>query len=119
MARFGGWWTGFYKRAGEGALAMAEEVAVEQVARDGGAVEGEEQAIAPRRCLMQRAGHELLADAGLACDEHRDVRLRDAPRRGEQVAHDRRGADEAELLFGGIGGPRTSREVSSRQRSIR
>ena len=56
--------------AGEGALHMAEDLAFQQVARDGGAVDGDERLVATAAELVQGIGAELLAGAALAGDEH-------------------------------------------------
>ena len=61
-------------RAGEGALLVAEELALEQLARQRGAVELDERALAARALLVDRARDELLAGAGLALDQHGAVR---------------------------------------------
>ena len=58
-------------RAGEGALLVAEELALEQLARDRGAVDRDERARRARRArLVDGARDQLLAGAGLAGDEH-------------------------------------------------
>ena len=79
---------------------MAEQVAVDQLAWNGGAVERQPRPLVPRRRLMHGAGEQLLADTGFAGDEHGDVRGGDAPRGLDQVGHRIRGVDEAELLLG-------------------
>ena len=58
------------ERAGEGALLVAEQLAFEQVRRNGAAVDGHERGVCPRRQLVQVPGRQLLAGAGLAEDEH-------------------------------------------------
>ncbi len=63
----------------EGALVVAEELRLEERARDGAAVDRDERAGAPRRAAMDREGDELLAGARLARDEHRGVGGRDLP----------------------------------------
>ena len=55
-------------RAGERAAAMAEQLAVGQLARRGGAVVGQERRRAARRADMNRARDQLLAGAALAGD---------------------------------------------------
>ena len=52
--------------AGEGAAAVAEELAFEQVAWDGGAVEGDEGLLGSVREVMNGAGEDFLAGAALA-----------------------------------------------------
>jgi len=61
---------------------MAEQLALDQGLGQGGAVQADEGLVAPGRALVQRLRHQLLADPGLAGDQHR------------QVA----GADQVELL---------------------
>ena len=51
--------------AGEGAASVPEELALEEVLRDGRAVDGLEAPLAPREAV-ERAGHDLLAGARLA-----------------------------------------------------
>ena len=63
-------------RAGERALLVAEELALEQRGRERRAVDAHERPLAARQ-LVQRLGQHLLADAGLAEDEHVDARLGD------------------------------------------
>ena len=55
--------------AGEGAAAVAGELAVEHVARDGGGVEGDEHLRGARRGVVDDVGEDLLAGARLAGDE--------------------------------------------------
>ena len=53
-------------RPGEGALLVAEQLALQQRLRDGGTVEGQERRLGPRAVLVDGAGHQLLARAALA-----------------------------------------------------
>jgi len=55
--------------AGEGALGVAEELALEDALGQGAAVEGDEAALAPPAVVVEGAGDELLACAALAVDE--------------------------------------------------
>ncbi len=70
-------------RAGEGAFLVTEELALEQRLRNGRAVEAQERAALALRALVNRLGEHLLADAGFAQEEDRNVALRGA--RGERV----------------------------------
>jgi hypothetical protein len=63
--------------AGERALLVAEELALDQIARDRGAVHADERLVLARAVLVERARDELLAGAALARDEHRARRVRD------------------------------------------
>ena len=58
-------------RAGERALAVAEELGLEQVLGDRAAVDRHERHRAAHADFVDRAGDELLAGARLAGDEHR------------------------------------------------
>ena len=60
-------------RAGEGALLVAEELGLEQVLRQRGAVHRDEGLRRPRAVGVDGAGDQLLAGAGLA--QHEDVGL--------------------------------------------
>ena len=58
--------------AGKGPLHMAEQLAFQQLRRDGGAVEGH-KGPHPAGELMQGAGHQLLAGAGLPLHQYGGV----------------------------------------------
>ena len=60
-------------RTGEGAALVPEELALQQLARDRRAVDLDERAALAHRLLVDRARDHVLARAGLAHDEHRDV----------------------------------------------
>ena len=60
-------------RAGEAAAAMAEQLAVGELARRGRAVVGQERGGAARRADVDGARDQLLAGAALAGDQHRQV----------------------------------------------
>ena len=64
--------------AGEGALLVAEQLALQQVLGDGGAVDGQERRLGPQAVLVDGAGDQLLAGAALAGDQDGDVLGRDA-----------------------------------------
>src|SRR5438105_6398083 len=57
-------------RPGEGAPGVAEELALQELGGDGGAVERHEEALAPRAQAVDRARHQLLAGARLAGQQH-------------------------------------------------
>src|SRR5882672_5098760 len=65
------------RRAGERALLVTEQLALEQVLRQGGAVLRDEEAIAPSGSIVERRGDELLSAPRLAFDEHRDAGVGD------------------------------------------
>ena len=56
---------------GEGAALMAEQLVLDEVGRQRGAVQLDERPGGPSAATMQRLGHQLLAGAGLADDQHR------------------------------------------------
>ena len=62
-------------RAGEGALLVAEQDRFDQVLRQRAAIDGDERLAAPIGGALDGARHQLLADARLAFDQHRNVRL--------------------------------------------
>src|SRR5262249_24084168 len=90
--------------AGEGALAVAEELALEHLARDRGAVEGDEGPAAAAGGAVDRAREDFLAGAGLAGQEHSDVGGRDAARDREELGHLLRDP-EAAVGLERVGGP--------------
>src|SRR6185503_10914820 len=73
--------------AGEGAAAVAKELAFEEVAGDGGAVEGDEGLVRAAREFMDGAGEDLLARAALAGDQDVDVGPGDLASVSHQLAH--------------------------------
>src|SRR5205814_884140 len=74
---------------GERAALVAEELALEQILRDGAAVHGDERAAAPARPAMDGARDELFADAALARDERGRLVVRDLRDRLEDRLHRR------------------------------
>ena len=81
-------------RTGERASLMAEQLALQQLGRNGRGVERHERLARARGLVVQGARDQLLAGAGLAGDQHRQRRLRQAADRAEQPAHGRRVADQ-------------------------
>src|SRR4029078_10661228 len=71
-------------RAREGATLVTEELALEQRLREGRAVHAQHRLRRARRELVDAAREHFLADAGLAEDEHADVRRGDALDEGPQ-----------------------------------
>ena len=80
--------------AGEGALLVAEQLALQQVLRDGRAVEGQERRLGSGAVLVDGAGDQFLAGAALAGDQHRHVLGGDAADGLVDLAHGRAGADD-------------------------
>ena len=60
---------------GVGAFLNAEQFGLNQIGRDGGAVDGHERLIGALAALMHTACNHLLANAGLAQQQHRDLAL--------------------------------------------
>ncbi len=73
--------------AGERAAPMAEQLALEQVARHRGAVERDERLLRARREVVDGAGEDFLAGAAFAGDQDRDVGSRDLACGRHHVAH--------------------------------
>ena len=90
--------------AGEGALLVAEQLALQQGLRDGGAVEGQERRLGPGAVLVDGAGDQFLAGAALAGDQHRHVLGGDAADGLVDLAHGRAGADDGAVHVGVRGG---------------
>src|SRR6185369_11429144 len=82
------------RRAGERALLVSEELALEQRLRKGGAMNRDERLVLARALLVDRARDQLLAGAGLAAHEHGRVARRDLLDRREDIAHRLRAANE-------------------------
>ena len=76
--------------AGEGAPLVAEQFRFEQIAGNRGGVDGDEGRVAARAVAMQSTGHEFLAAAGFAGDQHRRVGLGEPADRAKDLLHGRR-----------------------------
>ena len=87
-------------RAGEGALLVAEQLALDQLARDRGHVDRDERPGAALAEIVQRAGDQLLAGAALAGDHDRQVGAHQPGDRAVDLLHRRRAADQRQLLLG-------------------
>ncbi len=74
---------------GEGALAVAEELGLEQGLGDRTAVDRDEGLRRPRALRVDRARDELLAGAGLAADQHRRHAARDLVDQRAHLLHRR------------------------------
>jgi hypothetical protein len=72
---------------GEGALLVAEELALDQVVGNGRAVDRDEGLAGPVAVLPDRARHQLLAGAALAGDHDGDVARRDLADDLEDLLH--------------------------------
>ncbi len=74
-------------RAGEGAFHGAEELAFDQFARQGGAIDLDDLALAARAESMDEVGDHFLAGSALAGNQHGHIAGRDALDRAHDVAH--------------------------------
>ena len=77
-------------RAREGALLVAEQLGLQQLAREPGAVEVDERLVGARPVLVEPAREHALARARLALDQHGHGRGDHARRLRGQLADDRR-----------------------------
>ena len=86
--------------AGEGALLVAEQLALQQRLGDGGAVQRQERRLRPRPVVVDGAGDELLAGAALAGDQDRDVLRGDAADGLVDLTHRRAAAEDRAIRVG-------------------
>src|SRR5207249_3094095 len=77
----------FGRGTGEGALGMAEELDLEQLLGNGGAVEHREAAFAPGTHPMDGADQNFLAGAALTSDEHGSIVTSYSTSQIEEIAH--------------------------------
>src|SRR5439155_1256823 len=73
-------------RAGEGALLVAEELALEELLGKRYAIDGDERPCGPRAPRMNRARQHFLAGAALAEQQHRTLALRGPARLIDELA---------------------------------
>ena len=83
--------------AGEGALLVAEQLALQQRLGERRAVEADERPLLARAGEVDGAGDQLLADAALAADEHRGPARRRAGDLLRDAVHHFAGADDLAL----------------------
>src|SRR5207302_238774 len=81
-------------RAGERALVVTEQLALEELRRDRAAVDHDERAVLALALDVHGLGRDLLAGPGLALDQHRRIRCGCALEDREHAGHLRRGADQ-------------------------
>ena len=80
---------------------------------------GDERAAAALAEIVQRPRHQLLAGAGLAGDQHREVGAHQPGDDPVDLLHRRRAADDRQLLLGQAGSPgATARVPRLRQRAL-
>ena len=77
---------------------MAEQLGLDQIARDRRHVDRHEGAVAPLAVIVQRARNQFLAGTGLARDHHREVGLHQAREQPVDFLHRRRAADQRNAL---------------------
>ena len=104
--------------AGEGALLVAEELALQQVFGDRGAVDRDEGRVAPVRLHVDVARHHLLAGAAFAGDQDRGVGRRDLVGEADHGLHRRVADDEVGLVVGDGGEDRGDQLGVGRQRDV-
>jgi hypothetical protein len=80
-------------RAGEGALFVAEQLGLEQILRDGGAVDRDEGPAGAAAGGVDAAGEQLLAGTAGAEQHHRHAGIGDPFDRPRDLEHLRRGGD--------------------------
>ena len=68
---------------------VAEQLALQQILGERGAILGDEQLVAPSRTIVNRGGDELLARARLALDQHADARVDDFVELSNSSSHAR------------------------------
>ena len=73
---------------------MAEQLALDQLARDRRHVDGNEGPAAALAVIVERARHQLLAGAALAGDHHREVGAHQPRQHAVDLLHRRRTADQ-------------------------
>jgi hypothetical protein len=66
---------------------VAKELALEERLLEHATVDGNERSVPARAPLVDRVRDELLADAGLALDEHDELGRRDEPHRLQDLVH--------------------------------
>ena len=81
---------------------MAKQLGLGQGFGQGGAVDVDDGLVTPRRGRVHRAGDQLLARAGLAVNEHGEIRAGDQVDLAPQALDGRAGADHLAALHHGV-----------------
>src|SRR5215471_17181716 len=81
-------------RAGEGALLVAEQDRLDEIVGNGPAIDRDERLRAPLAGAMDGARDQLLADTGLAFDQHRNDRARGLLGGADHGVHARAAGDD-------------------------
>ncbi|MNM77292.1 hypothetical protein D3C81_891390 [compost metagenome] len=108
-------------RTGERTRFVAEQLAFQQFGGNRGGVQRDERMLRTWRFAVQRIGHQLLAGTGLADDQHRQRRLREAADGAEQRAHRWRVAHQLRRLVAGCvcgGSGRSQGRLHCRQHAL-
>ena len=90
-------------RSGEGALLIAKQLALKQIVRDAGAVDGHKGVFAPAALFVDGSGDQLLSSAGLPGDQHRSGTVGDPPDHPLDLGNGRAGADDPLKIAGVLG----------------
>ena len=85
--------------AGEGAALVAEQLALDQLARDRRHVDGNEGAVAPAAVVVQGARHQFLAGTAFAVDHHREVGRGEPGDGAVDLLHRRTAADQRQFIL--------------------
>src|SRR5260370_35311762 len=93
--------------AGESALLMAEQLALQQIFGDGGAIQRQEGRLGSGAVLVDGACDQFLAGTALAGDQHGDIVGSDAAYGFVDLAHGRAGTDDGALAIRPRAGHRT------------
>ena len=100
-------------RAGERSLLVAEELGIDQLRGDRAAVHAPERTAAEGRVLVDGAGDDLLARAGLAEEEHRRAAARDHAGAGHHRGEAGIAADQPFLALAGVAIDQTDRRAGA------
>src|SRR6516165_10108216 len=92
--------------AGESALLVTEQFALDQLARDGRHVDRDKGAASPLAIIMQGPGYQLLSGAALPHDRHREVGSHQPREDAVDLLHRRRAPDQWQLVFDIVFGKR-------------
>ena len=77
----------FLQRARERAARVAEQFALDQALRDGGAIHRHECLVEPQAAVMQGLGEGLLAGTGRSLQQYGDLFRKQLPAEGQVLAH--------------------------------
>ena len=95
---------------------MAEQLALDQLARDSRHIDGDERAVPALAVVMQHARHEFLAGAALAVDHDGQIALRQAREDTINLLHRQRAADQRQFVGFPVARRRLALATGFRQR---